>query len=73
MVARLVLPDKAWAEIAPILAAIQSRAGSPPALSARWEPRELWRQRWERLHTDACSMIHHHRTTYTGDRSIHGR
>ena len=35
MAVRLLLTDEAWAEIAPILAAIKSRAGSPPALSAR--------------------------------------
>jgi hypothetical protein len=28
---RLLLTDEAWTEIAPILAAIKSRAGSPPA------------------------------------------
>jgi len=32
---RLLLTDKAWAAIAPILATIKSRAGSPPALSDR--------------------------------------
>jgi putative transposase len=35
MAVRLLLTDEAWAEIAPSLAAIQSRAGSPPALSDR--------------------------------------
>lgn len=35
MSVRLLLTDEAWAEIAPILAAINSRAGSPPALSER--------------------------------------
>ena len=35
MSVRLVLTDEAWAEIAPLLAAIKSRAGSPPALSDR--------------------------------------
>ena len=35
MAVRLLLTDEAWAEIAPILAAIKSRAGSPPALSDR--------------------------------------
>ena len=35
MSVRLLLTDAAWAEIAPILAAIKSRAGSPPALSDR--------------------------------------
>ena len=35
MAVRLLLTDAAWAEIAPILAAIKSRAGSPPALSDR--------------------------------------
>jgi hypothetical protein len=35
MSARLVLPHAAWAAMAPILAAIQSRAGRPPARSAR--------------------------------------
>jgi transposase len=32
---RLLLTDEAWAELAPILATLQSRAGSPPALSDR--------------------------------------
>ena len=32
---RLLLTEEAWAEIAPILAAIKSRAGSPPVLSDR--------------------------------------
>src|SRR5262245_18997508 len=32
---RLLVTDEAWAEIAPILATVQSRAGSPPALSDR--------------------------------------
>jgi transposase len=32
---RLLLTDEAWAEIAPILATLKSRAGSPPALSDR--------------------------------------
>ena len=32
---RLLLTDEAWAEIAPILATIKSRAGSPPVLSKR--------------------------------------
>ena len=35
MSVRLLLTDEAWAEIAPILATIKSRAGSPPALSDR--------------------------------------
>jgi len=35
MSVRLLLTDEAWAEIAPILAAIKSRAGSPPVLSDR--------------------------------------
>ena len=35
MSVRLLLTDEAWAEIAPILAAIKSRAGCPPALSDR--------------------------------------
>ena len=35
MSVRLLLTDAAWAEIAPILAAIKSRAGSPPVLSDR--------------------------------------
>jgi transposase len=35
MSVRLMLTDEAWAEIAPILATIKSRAGSPPALSDR--------------------------------------
>ena len=35
MAVRLLLPDAAWAEIAPILATIKSRAGSPPVLSDR--------------------------------------
>ena len=35
MAVRLLLTDEAWAELAPILAAITSRAGSPPVLSAR--------------------------------------
>jgi transposase len=35
MAVRLLLTDEAWAEIAPLLAALTSRAGSPPALSAR--------------------------------------
>ena len=32
---RLLSTDEAWAEIAPILATLKSRAGSPPALSDR--------------------------------------
>ena len=35
MSVRLLLTDEAWAEIVPILATLKSRAGSPPALSAR--------------------------------------
>jgi transposase len=35
MSVRLVLTDEAWAEIAPTLATLKSRAGSPPALSDR--------------------------------------
>ena len=35
MAVRLLLTDEAWAELAPILAAIKSRAGSPPVLSDR--------------------------------------
>jgi transposase len=35
MSVRLLLTDEAWAEIAPILATIKSRAGSPPVLSDR--------------------------------------
>ena len=35
MSVRLLLTDEAWAEIAPILTAIKSRAGSPPVLSDR--------------------------------------
>src|SRR5262245_42495292 len=35
MSVRLLLADEAWAEIAPILAIIKSRAGSPPVLSDR--------------------------------------
>ena len=35
MAVRLLLTDAAWAEIAPILPAIKSRAGSLPALSDR--------------------------------------
>jgi len=35
MSVRLLLTDEAWAEIAPILAPITSRAGSPPVLSDR--------------------------------------
>jgi transposase len=35
MCVRLLLTDAAWAEMAPILAAIKSRAGGPPALSDR--------------------------------------
>jgi transposase len=35
MSVRLWLTDEAWAEIAPILTAITSRAGSPPVLSDR--------------------------------------
>jgi transposase len=35
MSVRLLLTDEAWAEIAPILATVKSRAGSPPALSDR--------------------------------------
>ena len=32
---RLLLTDEAWAEMAPILTTLKSRAGSPPALSDR--------------------------------------
>src|SRR5262249_53234799 len=35
MAVRLLLTDEAWAEIAPILATVKSRTGSPPALSDR--------------------------------------
>ena len=35
MSVRLLLTDAAWAEIAPILATMKSRAGSPPVLSDR--------------------------------------
>src|SRR5262249_39176506 len=35
MSVRLLLTDEAWAEMAPILATIKSRAGSPPVLSDR--------------------------------------
>jgi transposase len=35
MAVRLLLTDEAWAELAPILAAIKSCAGSPPVLSDR--------------------------------------
>jgi transposase len=35
MSVRLLLTDEAWVEIAPILRAIKSRAGSPPVLSDR--------------------------------------
>ena len=35
MSVRLLLTEEAWAEIAPILTAIKSRAGSPPVLSDR--------------------------------------
>jgi transposase len=35
MSVRLLLTDEAWVEIAPILATLKARAGSPPALSDR--------------------------------------
>jgi len=35
MSVRLLLTDEAWADMAPLLAPLQSRAGSPPALSDR--------------------------------------
>ena len=35
MAVRLVLPDEAWAEMAPIRTAITARAGSPPGLRER--------------------------------------
>ena len=35
MSVRLLLTKKAWAEIAPILATVKSRAGRPPVLRAR--------------------------------------
>jgi transposase len=35
MSVRLLLTDKAWAELAPILATLKSHVGSPPALSDR--------------------------------------
>jgi transposase len=35
MFGRLLRPDEAWAEIAPILAPLKSHTGSPPALSDR--------------------------------------
>ena len=35
MSVRLLLTDEAWAEIAPILATLKSRAGRPPVLSDR--------------------------------------
>ena len=36
MSVRLWLTDEAWAELAPILATLKSRAGSPPVLSDRF-------------------------------------
>ena len=35
MSVRLLLTEEAWAEMAPILTALKSRAGSPPVLSDR--------------------------------------
>ena len=35
MSVRLLVTDEAWAELAPVLATLQSRAGSPPVLSDR--------------------------------------
>jgi len=35
MVVRVLLTDEVWADLAPILATLQSRAGSPPVRSAR--------------------------------------
>ena len=35
MSVRLLLTDEAWAELAPVLALLKSRAGSPPVLSDR--------------------------------------
>src|SRR6201997_5045150 len=35
MAVRLLLTDEAWAELAPVLATLKSRAGSPPVLSER--------------------------------------
>jgi transposase len=35
MSVRLLLTDEAWAELAPVIASLKSRAGSPPALSDR--------------------------------------
>jgi putative transposase len=35
MSVRLLLTDEAWADIAPLLATLQARAGSPPARSDR--------------------------------------
>jgi transposase len=35
MSVRLLLTDEAWVELAPILATLKARAGSPPALSDR--------------------------------------
>src|SRR5246127_1837735 len=35
MSVRLLLTDEAWAEIAPVLATLKSRAGRPPVLSDR--------------------------------------
>jgi transposase len=35
MSVRWLLTDEAWADMAPIPASLQARAGSPPALSAR--------------------------------------
>jgi putative transposase len=35
MAIRLLLTDEAWAELAPLLVTLKSRAGSPPALSER--------------------------------------
>ena len=35
MSVRLLLTDEAWAELAPVLATLKSRAGSPPVLSDR--------------------------------------
>ena len=44
MAARVLLPHATWAELAPILAAIQSRAGRPPARS-------------DRMFTEAASIL----------------
>ena len=60
MSVRLLLTDEAWAEIAPILATLKSRAGRPPVLSDRLcIEAVLYRADLEKS-LDVCPKCGHH-------------